>query len=170
MSNHATPLPRPTPPGRQRLFLACLAAATCIACDNGIVHGSLVAYVARFDRTLTARVDLPLADAARGFDIPLAHDGAWCRLTLSPRDASTPVAHCDELGGAGFFSCAEGERIALRWALSSCHSGIGRSLEDSGDDDRPAVAFGLGGNYVSALNQLDTARDSDGESIAAEEP
>lgn len=141
----------------RRLSVWLVLLVCCGACGQQTVEGALVVSDLARNRVLKRRISVPVAAFEQPVDIVFYESSENCKLTLNAqRDAPDAPDRCDALGGEGVFRCDHRHELPFVWTLTSCHSGLGRSRVAGG----PAVAFGFGSNYVSAMNQLDGVMSS----------
>ena len=85
-------------------------------------------------------------------------DGRVCLVTGKVPATTIPLLQsCEGLSGSGRISCNDGQVLTLKWSLTSCHGGYGRSSERT--DSR--FFFGFADSEAQAFEQLSKACHED---------
>ena len=83
--------------------------------------------------------------------IPLHQGEGLCVLAgVIPEDDFAFFGRCENLSGTGSISCNNGRSAQVRWTLTSCQGGHGRSVGNFG----PNFFFGFDQDKEKAIEQL----------------
>ncbi len=131
-----------------------LLAGTIAGCNDGEVRGFLVAKLDDGSTPFVRRIQLQISAETPLIRIPLTREKLGCEITLRrPEGLDVAAGACKGIAGFGEVSCSDGRTAPLTWAMTSCRSGYGISLENTGSPVR--FAFGFANTLDSAMNQLD---------------
>lgn len=134
------------------LSLLCLAVFVCHADER---QGFLVGNFSDRSAFLKARITLPTSDVPARLAYELKRGSLSCLLSAELRDDQSEVSdECSGRNGVGELKCNDGRLLPLRWKLSSCRGGFGRSFLAT----EPTFVFGFGHDPDHALDQLEIAK------------
>ena len=138
--------------------LICSSSLIVTACSTEDVRGVLVGNFID-EETMVTSIVIP---ASRGGEyhmhFGLLQDKRVCLLSGDiPTAPLSFFQPCEGLSGPAKISCNDGRSLNLRWFLTSCQGGYGRSDERA--DSR--FFFGFGDSEERARDQLDKARQAD---------
>lgn len=138
---------------RSGLMALLLLAAN--GCSRQPVTAMLVAEYSEGSTTtlFRARVPVPSAEDDYRFNFALQNGKKTCTL-IGALDAPPPAGECAGASGRGTITCNDGKPMKLRWTLSSCRSGSGRSIGKG----KTRFLFGYAHNKERAQDQLDRIR------------
>ncbi|MBL8414283.1 MAG: hypothetical protein JNM42_07590 [Propionivibrio sp.] len=114
--------------------------------------------MAKFDdegQLFKTKILLPTAEDNYRFNFELRQGNVVCSLTGELHEKEAPLAdNCDGMKGDGRITCNDGRTRRLRWLLTSCIGGHGRSIAGKGEN----FFFGFDHNKDRALDQLAKAQ------------
>ena len=135
--------------------LLCLSLLITTACRRGDEYGVLVAKFDDDGQLFKAKIFLPTAEDNYRFNFALRQGDAVCSLTGQPSGKQLPDSDsCEGIEGDGKITCNDGRTARLRWLMTSCLAGHGRSIEKKGRH----FFFGFDRNKDRALDQLASAQ------------
>jgi len=138
--------------------LVCSSSLFTTACSTEVVRGVLVGNFIDEEPMVTSIVIPASSDGEYHMHFGLLQDKRVCLLTGEiPTATISFFQACEGLSGPAKISCNDGRSLNLRWSLSSCRGGYGRSDERA--DSR--FFFGFGDSEERARDQLDKARQED---------
>ena len=125
-------------------------------CQTNEVRGVFAGKFEDGSATFVKRIAISSLDGPE-LSLSLASRSKQCEL-VSPLPAVSLGAENDCQGITGFASlrCQDASEIPLRWQMTSCHSGYGRSISGMG----PGFLFGFSGNLYNAQTQMEHAADA----------
>ena len=142
-----------------------LIACVITACDSGEVRGFLVAKLDDGSTPFVRRIQLQINADTTTIHIPLTRERLGCEITLNrPPQMDVSAGNCKGIAGFGEVNCSDGRSAPLTWAMTSCRSGYGISIDGSEGSTR--FSFGFANNLNSAMNQLDEVSRSSARSSA----
>jgi hypothetical protein len=125
------------------------------ACRRDNEYGVLVAKFDDDSQLFKAKIFLPTSEDNYRFNFELRQGDAECSLTGQLRGKDLPVqALCEGTEGDGKITCNDGRSQRLRWLMTSCLGGHGRSVGKKGGH----FFFGFDRNKERALDQLAKAQ------------
>ena len=135
--------------------LLCLPLTITTACRRGDDYGVLVAKFDDDGRLFKTKIFLPAAEDNYRFNFELRHGDTVCSLTgqLGSKELIDSES-CEGIGGNGKITCNDDRSRKLRWSMTSCSAGNGRSIGKKGRH----FYFGFDRNKDRALDQLAKAQ------------
>lgn len=142
--------------------LILLAITLCVplivsACNPDKRNGVFVAEFANESNLLIFKpnITLPSPEDDYRFNYELRKGATVCTLTgeLDIKEAP-PDDECPGTKGRGKISCNDGKSMKLRWSLTSCRGGFGKSTSKG----NTKLYFGFDRNKERALDQLNKAK------------
>lgn len=135
--------------------LICLLLSITAACRRDSEYGVLVAKFDDDSQLFKAKIFLPKVEDNYQFNFELRQGDTVCSLTgqLSGKDLPDQD-RCEGIKGDGKIVCNDGRSQRMRWLLTSCLGGHGRSV---GKKAR-RFFFGFDRNKERALDQLAKAQ------------
>ncbi len=126
------------------------------ACQEDEVRGVMVAKFQDGSAYFIKRIAISTIDGP-ALSLALVSKSKRCELLAPvPAGALSGIGDCKDVSGIASLRC-EGELdLPLRWQMTSCHSGFGRSFPRQG----PVFVLGFSGNTYTAQNQLDLAMET----------
>jgi len=138
--------------------LLCSSSLITTACVTDDVRGILVGGFSDTEPTVIPIVIPAPQDGEYHIHYGFTQEGRVCLLTGEiPTDRIAFFEPCEGLRGTGRISCNDGRMLNLRWVLTSCQGGYGRS--DAHADS--SFYFGFGESEEHARDQLSKARHED---------
>ncbi|MBS1229370.1 MAG: hypothetical protein H6R17_2647 [Proteobacteria bacterium] len=135
--------------------LLCLALSITTACRRGDEYGVLVAKFDDDGPLFKTKIFLPAAEDNYRFNFELRQGNTVCSLTGQLGGKELPDAeNCGGIRGDGKISCNDDRSRRLRWSMTSCSAGHGRSVGKKGRH----FYFGFDHNKDRALDQLAKAQ------------
>lgn len=131
--------------------LICSSSLITTACRTAGAHAVLAGQFADEELVVTPIVIPPPEGGEYQMYISLRQGEGLCVLAGAiPEDDALFFSRCDNLSGTGRISCNNGRSAQVRWALTSCQSGHGRSIGKFGPD----FFFGFDQDKEKAIEQL----------------
>jgi len=135
--------------------LLCLILSITTACRRGEEYGFLVAKFDDERQLFKTKIFLPTAEDNYRFNFELRQADLVCSLTGQFAGKELPDSdRCEGIGGDGKITCNDGRTRKLRWLMTSCLAGHGRSIGKKGRH----FYFGFDRNKDRALDQLAKAQ------------
>lgn len=131
--------------------LICSSSLITSACRTADARAVLVGRFAE-EELMVATIVIPQPEGGEyQMYIPLRQDQELCVLTgIIPEDDFPFFGRCENLSGTGSISCNNGRSRQVRWLLTSCQSGHGRSIGSFSPD----FFFGFSSDKEKAIEQL----------------
>lgn len=135
--------------------LICLLLLITAACRRDSDYGVLVAKFDDDSQLFKAKIFLPKAEDNYKFNFELRQGDTVCALTGQLVGKELPDQdNCEGVKGDGKIACNDDRSLRMRWVLSSCLGGHGRSVGKKGR----RFFFGFDRNKERALDQLAKAQ------------
>ena len=135
--------------------LICLLLSITAACRRDSEYGVLVAKFDDDSQLFKAKIFLPKAEDNYQFNFELRQGNKVCSLTGQLKGKELPDQDsCEGIKGDGKIACNDNRSLRMRWVLTSCLGGHGRSVGKNG----LRFFFGFDRNKERALDQLAKAQ------------
>ena len=125
-------------------------------CQTNEVRGVFAGKFEDGSATFVKRIAISSLDGPE-LSLALVSRSKQCEL-ISPLPTVPLTAEndCRGINGSALLRCQDASEIPLRWQMTSCHSGYGRSVSGMG----PGFLFGFSGNLYNAQTQMEHAADA----------